>query len=260
MPIELKDFSKFLDIEITDETTNEQLTEAFNAKYVPVETHSKALGELNGQVQHAIKKSFKEIGLEVGADELKDKTTKDLPSIFANAAKAKFSELESQKGATAEEIEKKYQSDFEKLKTSLKDKETLLTDVQTQFEGFKTNVEKEKRNHVIHSEFSKSFGSLKFSESIHELAKEGFKAKLSTQYQFDINEDGQHIVKDVNGNLVPSKAKAGSPASYEEVITTAFKESGLEQVVNPNKTATFAPTPVAVTPSTNSRTIAPRHN
>lgn len=258
MPIELKDFSKFLDIEITDETTNEQLTEAFNAKYVPVETHSKALGELNGQVQHAIKKSFKEIGLEVGADELKDKTTKDLPSIFANAAKAKFTELESQKGATAEEIEKKFAADIEKYKTTLKDKETLLTDVQTQFEGFKTNVEKEKRNHVIQSEFSKSFGSLKFSESIHELAKEGFKAKLSTQYQFDINEDGQHIVKDVNGNLVPSKAKAGSPASYEEVITSAFKESGLEQVVNPNKVNTFAPTPHVTPPNNNGKEVAPR--
>lgn len=257
MPIELKDFSKFLDIEINEETTSEQLTEAFNAKYVPVETHSKALGELNGQVQHAIKKSFKDIGLEVDSAELKDKTTKDLPSIFANAAKAKFTELESQKGATAEEIEKKYQADLDKFKTTLKDKETLLNDVQTQFEGFKTSIEQEKRTGKIQSEFGKSFGSLKFSESIHELAKEGFKAKIATEYQFDLNEEGQHIVKDKEGNLVPSKVKAGSPATYEEVIVDAFKKSGLEQVVNPNKVNTFVPTPAPVQPS-NARPIAPR--
>lgn len=257
MAIEVKDLSSFIGIDITDETTVDQVKEAFNAKYVPVETHSKALGELNGQVQHAIKKEFKAIGLEIDASELKDKTTKDLPSLFANAAKVKFEELESQKGATATEIEAKFKADLEKYKGQLNEKETLLNDVKTQFDGFKTTVETEKRNGKIQGELSKSFGALKFSESVHELAKEGFKAKVSQSFSFDLNEDGKHVVKDKDGNLVTSKLKAGEPASYEEVILSSFKESGLEKVADSNKTTTFVSTPTPVA-SANGRQVAPR--
>lgn len=258
MAVELKDFAKFIDIEITDETTTDDLTNAFNAKYVPVETHSKALGELNGQVQHAIKKEFKAIGLEIDSSELKDKTTKDLPSLFAHAAKAKFEELESQKGATAEQIEAKFKADLEKYKGQLTEKETLLNDVKSQFDGFKTTVETEKRTSKIQGELSKSLSSLKFSDSVHELAKEGFKAKVSQSFSFDLNEDGKPVVKDKDGNLVTSKLKAGEPASYEEVVTMAFKESGLEQVANPTKVSTFVTTPTPIAPNSTSRQVAPR--
>ena len=73
MPIEVKDLADFLGVTITADTTIDTVKEEINAKYVPTERHSTALGELNGKVSHAIKKGFKDIGVEIEASELKDK-------------------------------------------------------------------------------------------------------------------------------------------------------------------------------------------
>jgi len=257
MAIELKDVADFIGIDITEETTVDQIKESFNSKYVPVEKHSKELGAVNGIISSATKKAFKEIGVEYEADEIKGLETKDLPSFFAEKVKAKFTDLESQKGATAEQLEEKYKGDIDKFKGQLLEKDTLLTDVKNQFDTFKTEIGQKERSNKIQGEFGKSLSTLKFSESVHELAKEGFKANLAKTYSFDLNEDGKHVVKDAEGNLITSKVRAGEPATYEEVITTAFKDSGLEQVVNPKKTTTFTPTPVPQ-PSNGSRQVAPR--
>ncbi len=259
MAIELKDVADFIGIEITEETTVDQVKESFNKKYVPTDKHSKALGEVNGIISSATKKAFKDIGIEYDSEELKGMETKDLPSFFATKAKAKFDQYETDKGSTAEQIEEKYKSDIEKYKGQITERDTLLNDVKTQFDTFKTEVGTKERTGKIQGEFAKSIGALKFSESVHELAQEGFKAKLSSTYSFDLNEEGKHVVKDSDGNLITSKVKAGEPATYDEVITTAFKESGLEQVVNPKKTTTFTPTPVpAAAPNGKQRVLAKR--
>lgn len=259
MALELKDISAFTGIELKDDMTPEQLADAFNAKYVPVETHSKALGELNGKVAHAIKKGFKDIGVEVDSAELKDKSLTDLPSIFASAVKVKFDELDSQKGATAETIEAKYKGDIEKYKGIAAEKETMLKTVAADFDGFKATVEQDKRTSKIDSEFSKHYGALKFSETANQYAKVGFQTELTKKYTFDLDTEGKHIVKDKDGKPVMSKVKAAEPASYQEVIDAEFKEAKLGQVVNPNKVHTFAPTPTIPTTTATGRQVAPRH-
>ncbi len=259
MALELKDFGAFLDIEITDETTTDQVKDAFNSKYVTTENHSKALGEVNGILTSAIKKEAKGIDLEFKPEDIKDKTTKELISIFAVNAKAKFTQYETDKGSTNEQLEEKYKGDIDKYKGQLVEKETLLTDLQGVHEAYKTGVVQKERTSKIQGELGKSISTLKFSESVHPLAQEGFKSQLSSKYSFDLNEEGKHVVKDADGKLITSKIKAGEPASYDEVIATAFKDSGLEQVANPKKTSTFVTTPVPVASQNgNYREVAPR--
>jgi len=126
MALELKDFGAFLDIEITDETTTDQVKDAFNSKYVTTENHSKALGEVNGILTSAIKKEAKGIDLEFKPEDIKDKTTKELISIFAVNAKAKFTQYETDKGSTNEQLEEKYKGDIDKYKGQLVERKLCL--------------------------------------------------------------------------------------------------------------------------------------
>ena len=66
--LDAKDVLSFIGFENVNDI--EELKSKFNEKYVPTETHKTTLGEVNGKVTHAIKKNFKEIGIELRADEL----------------------------------------------------------------------------------------------------------------------------------------------------------------------------------------------
>lgn len=239
MPIELKDIAEFTGLVITDETTLDDVKSKFNELYVPVKKHSDTLGELNGKVSHAIHKAAKELGLEIPKEAFKDKNIYELPSVLGEFAKTRMEELESAKGATAEEIEAKYKSDLEKYKGKVTEKESLLADVQGQFETFKTQVETDRRKSKVESEYGKVFGGLKFAETVKDLEKAGFEAMLKNNYQFDLDDEGLPVVKDKDGKAVTSTAKAGTLATFEEVITSEFKKLGLDSKVDPKKVSTF---------------------
>jgi hypothetical protein len=251
--MEIKDLKEFLGV---DADNIDSFKEAFNKKYVPTETHSKTLGEINGKVTHEIKKAFKGIGVEVTSDELKDKSLTEIPALVSEKVKARFEELESATKLTKEQIEEKVGKDLSKYKQQLADLTTIHETTKHEYESFKQNVETEKRNFVINSKKSSVIGGLKFSEAANEFSRKGWEVSLNEKYAFDI--DGEnYVVRDAKGNIVPSTIKAGEAATYEEIIEKEFKQSGLGAVVNPNKVTTFV-TPTVQQPA-NGRKLAPRH-
>jgi len=261
MPIEIKEVADFLGVKIEETTTLDDLKSQFNTKFVTADKVNTAVGEITGKAVHALKKGFKEIGLEVDAAELKDKAITEIPTIFANAAKAKFDEYEKTKGLTTEQAEAKYKADLDKAHKQINDLSGLLDTTKNEFTNFKTEVVTKERKGAISSEFEGAISKLKFSESVPALAIKGFKADLTETLQFDIDDTtGQRIVRDSKGEIIKSKAKHGEFASYEEVITEKFVASKLGAVVDPNKVPKFgAPTPQYTPPSTGQRQVAPRH-
>lgn len=251
--MEIKDLTEFLGV--TAENIND-FKEAFNKKYIFTETHSKTLGEINGKVSHELKKAFKAIGVEVTSEELKEKSLTEIPALISEKVKSRFEELESATKLTKEQIEEKVGKDLSKYKQQLADLTTIHETTKNEYETFKSQVETDKRNFVINTKKSQVIGGLKFSESANEFARKGWEISLSEKYAFDIDE-GRHIVRDGNGNIVPSTVKAGEPASYEEVIEKEFKQSGLGAVTDPKKVTTFV-TPQPTIP-TNGKKLAPRH-
>lgn len=261
MPIEIKEVADFLGVKIEETTTLDDLKSQFNTKFVTADKVNTAVGEITGKAVHALKKGFKEIGLEVDAAELKDKAITEIPTIFANAAKAKFDEYEKTKGLTTEQAEAKYKGDLDKAHKQITDLNGLLDTTKNEFTNFKTEVVTKERKGAISREFESVVGKLKFSESVPALAIKGFKADLSESFQFDIDDaTGKPVVRDANGELVKSKAKHGEYATYEEVITEKFVASKLGAVVDSKKVPNFgAPTPQYTPPATGQRQVAPRH-
>lgn len=260
MPIEIKEVADFLGVKIEDTTTLDDLKSQFNTKFVTADKVNTAVGEITGKAVHALKKGFKEIGLEIDAAELKDKAITEIPTIFANAAKAKFDEYEKTKGLTTEQAEAKYKADLDKAHKQINDLTGLHSSTIAEFDKFKTDVVTKERNNAINSEFDKVFNSLKFSETKDKYAVKGFRTDLNEAYTFDLSEDGRPVVRDSKGELVKSKAKHGEYATYEEVITEKFTAEKMGAVVDTKKVPTFgAPTPQYTPPSTGQRQVAPRH-
>lgn len=260
MPIELKDVAEFLGVKIEDATTLDDLKTQFNTKFVTADRVNAAVGEITGKTLTAIKREFKGVGLEIDPADLKDKAITEIPSLFASAVKAKFDEYETTKGLTNEQADAKYKADLDKAHKQITDLNGLLDTTKNEFTNFKTEVVTKERKGAISREFESVVGKLKFSESVPALAVKGFKADLSESFQFDIDDNGKHVVRDASGELVKSKAKHGEYATYEEVITEKFAASKLGAVVDSKKVPTFgAPTPTYTPPPSGSRQVAARH-
>ena len=243
--IELKDFADFVGIELTDDSTMDTVKTAFNEKYVPAEKYSTGLGELNGKVSHSIGKAAKELGIELTKDDTKDKPLHELPLILAAKLKGRMDELAGDKSATQEEIENKYKGQLTTFEQKVKDLSELNQSLSTQFEGYKVEVETKERNGKINSVKSEALGKLPWSQTATPILKKGFEATIAEKFKFDLDGDAP-VVRDSAGNIVQSKAKAGAPASYEEVISMEFEASGLKAAADNKKVSTFGANPVPV--------------
>ena len=258
MRIELKDFADFVGIELTDDSTMDTVKAAFNEKYVPAEKYSTSLGELNGKVSHSIGKAAKELGIELTKDETKDKPLHELPLLLAAKLKGRMDELTNDKSATQEQIEAKYKGDLTAKEQKIADLTALNQGLSTQFEGFKVEVETKERNGKINFVKSDALGKLPWSQTATPIMRKGFEAVIAEKFKFDLDGDSP-VVRDSGGNIVQSKAKAGTAASYEEVIAMEFEASGLKSVADSKKVPTFGANPIHVQAPNNGFQPAPRH-
>ena len=256
--LEAKEVLSFIGFD--DVNDIEELKTKFNEKYVPAETHKTTLGEVNGKFTHAVKKSFKEAGIEVSSDELKDVSTTDIPALYATKVKAKFEELEGQTKLTKEQMESKLNDDLGKYKQQVQDYETKLNTVKTEYETFKTETETANKNREINTRLNAAKSQLKFSDKVDDFTKKGFHLSVNEKYSFEV-QDGKEAVRNDKGELIMSKVNAGESASFNEVYENEFKATDLGVKADSKKVTTFV-TPSAtasqstVTPK---REIAPRH-
>lgn len=246
---------KFLGIEAEN---LDQFKEKFNESYIPSDKLGSELGAFKGQTTTAIKQAFRDFDIEVTSDELKDKKLTEIPSLYAEKLKAKFTELESSKKLTNEQLEEKYGNDIQKYKTQLTEKEELLNGLRTEFETFKTNVATEKKQLTIDTKKNAIIGSLPFSENTDKYQKNGWLSEINSSYQFDIDDEGnERVLKD--GKPIQSAQKAGTFATYEEVIKGEFEKTPFKAVANPKQVRKFVTEPSGKTVGVNGRKLASRH-
>jgi|FLOH01.1.fsa_nt_gi hypothetical protein len=255
--LEVKDVLSFIGFDNVKDI--EELKKGFNEKYIPSETHKTTLGEVNGKVTHAIKKNFKEVGIDISSDELKDVSTTDLPALYASKVKAKFEELESQTKLTKEQVESKLSEDLNKYKQQVTDLTKMKDTLSSEYTQFKTNVELENKNREINTRLNTAKGSLKFSDKVDEFTKKGFHVSVNEKFKFEVNE-GKEAVRNDKGELVMSKANAGMPATFSEVYQEEFNATPFAAVADKTKVTTFVtPSQSASTQTTQVREVAPRH-
>ncbi len=247
-------------IGITDVKDLDELKTKFNEKYLPTETHNKTLGELNGKFTHALKKSFKELDVDIASDELKDINTVDVPALYSAKVKARFDDYETNSKLTKEQMESKLNDDLGKYKQQVNDWETKFSTVKTEYDDFKAKTESDNKNREVNTRLNTAKSGLTFSEQKSDLEKKGFFVSVKEKYSFEVT-DNKEAVRNDKGELIMSKSNAGEAASFSEVYQDEFKAADLGAKSNPKKVTTFTgngggSNPI---PPVHKREVAKRH-
>lgn len=256
---ELKELAKYFGLpeDANIDAIKGHVTEA----YVSKEVHTKALGETHGKTTHELVKAAKDAGIEIEKSELKELDTKGVAGLIADRFKSKLAESESGKSATAAEVEAKYKGEIEQWKKKYTDLDTRYTQLGSEFDGYKVEVDTKAKNAKKSDLYKTSASKLKFGAAVDELSREGFYAKVNKKYDFDLAEDGSTLfaIDRETGKRVPSKTKSATDATIDEIFEAEFKaHPNLAAVADPKKVHTFVGSvpPVEVKPV---RQVAPRH-
>lgn len=255
-PIQPNDIYQYLGIEEDGIDSIESFRDKFEGEYVkksvikdPKSNEYKELmpsfvGRVTGSTQTALNRKLKEYGIELDAEEIKDKRIEDVLefgiSKLADTMHGKITELESRNGKGSDEVAKEFETKLSSYKKKYTELEDAHTKLKQEFvnaeENWKTNLKSERINHLVAKENEK----IKWKNGIKDIEKEGFFSRLKNNYKIDYDETSNQLdIFDSQGNRIPNTKKSGTWKTYSEIL----EEEGLKNEVwstneNANKTNT----------------------
>lgn len=211
-----------------------------------------ATGKVLGAIQTKFQSTAKGFGIEFKPEEIKDATPEKLFELsltkLTNASTTAQEELKKQIGAPPDARVKEWEEKYNTLNTKYSDTEKLLSSTNEAFTSFKNQTQSEIKNAKLSFQTEQEYGKIEamFKPGINEVEKLGFRSAVSTKAKFDFGDDGKLIVTDLEGHLIPSKAKHGEFQKPEEFL----KELGLQLGVIPVNPHANKQIPKAYVPQT----------
>lgn len=244
----IKELQEVLGITDIDFETAEvaDITEKVNATYVPLAgieknklVKDKIAGGIFGGVTTTLAKHF---GL-TSSDIVDESTGKNLPyeKLFEKVKtnyETKISELSA--GAGSDETVKKLQKQLEAKTAEV----NTLNGKYTELQAEKTNIETEWsgkfKAKTINEKVGKAKSGIldKLSDEYHknELLREGFENKFASEYDVDLDESENLVVKAKStGEVVKSKKNAATPATFEDIFISFAEAKGIVKKNNGGK-------------------------
>lgn len=175
-------------------------------------------GKRIGALETAFKKSLKSVGVDFENAELKDKKIEDYFTIAASKISTKIKEFEGMAGQTNDEAVKEWQDKYTKLEAKANDYKKSWESTQTEFDGFRTTVEEEKKTGKVKQYEQSAWAAYKWPAGIDELKKEGFVSYINKNYKIQLDETGQPFATDKDGNRIKSGKTHGAFKSLEEIL------------------------------------------
>lgn len=243
------DLNKFLDfVGITpgddEELTQDLLHEKFSSKYVSVDKAGdhedivkNVTGRRMGSLTTLLKQQARELGVEL--PDAKDAKFEDLLTHTITAYKestaGKINELESAlKSGDSDDVVKEWQKKYQSLESKFKDTQSLLEQNKNQFEEFKTNAIKEKREIKLNTVIGGAMNSIKYKSDITDVERAGFKSLVNEKYLFQFDENDNPFIADKQtGKRIPNESKMGEFLTIDEVLSREAEQQKLI-AVNPS--------------------------
>jgi hypothetical protein len=240
--MELKDVLSYLGVD--EVKTIDEFKNAFEADHVKIsaikdlrETNPKlkqvfdgVTAPLLGKAENKLKGILKENGIVFEQGELKDKGFEDIAELAKEKLKTKFAEYESKVGQGGDAALKEMQEKYSKIEKEYNNTKELLGTTKNEFEQHKLSADATLKNFKIEIADKNAFGKLKLKEGVKEIELVGFKTLFNQSYQRDFDEQGNLIIKDKQGNLIPSKAKSGTFKTIEEIYQEEAIKAGIVDV------------------------------
>ena len=253
---DLKQFCEFTGIEAEN---FDQFKEQFQSKFIVKENvikdpeiTDKIYGKIMGSQMTKIRQMFKEEGVEFTEDETKTiKKNDELLVLGLSKLKGGFiNQIEDVKKSTtvgADQRLQEYETRIAKIEKEKNDIKAAWKSTGEEFERYKLDMASSLKNKEVDFRLAKAKETLKMRPKINEAERAGFEAILKNRLKFDLDDNGQLITMNANGERIKSKVKAGDFMPAEEAMQDIINELGLGDT-NPHA---GKPAPMAQQAATN---------
>ena len=253
---DLKSFCEFTGIEAE---TFDQFKEQFQSKFIvrenvikDPELTDKIYGKIMGSQMTKIRQMFKEEGVEFSEDETKSiKKNDELLTLGLSKLKGGFiNQIEDVKKSSSVGTDQRiqeYEARIAKIEKEKNDIKSAWKSTGEEFEKYKFEMASSLKQKEVDFRLAKAKEVLKMRPKINEAERAGFEAILKNRLKFDLDDNGQLVTMNANGERIKSKVKAGDFMSAEEAMQDIINELGLGDT-NPHA---GKPAPLAQQASTN---------
>lgn len=233
---EFKQLCEFTGIEAEN---LDQFKEQFQSKFIVKENvikdpelTDKIYGKIMGSQMTKIRQMFKEEGVEFSEDETKSvKKNDELFMLGLNKLKGSFvnqiEEVKKTSTTGTDDRLKDYEAKLQKLEKEKNDIKNAWKSTGEEFEKYKFDVANTIKNKEIEFKLSKAKEVLKMRPKINDAERAGFEAIMRNKLKFDLDDNGQLVTLNANGERIKSKVKAGDFMPAEEALQDIINELGL---------------------------------
>lgn len=231
MPIDPKEFLNYIgipeDVESLDEA-KEKFNSAFIKKDMQAikdekELYGKVVGAYNESNKTLFKRTAKELGIDLSGEDLdKMHIGQIIETVVPKTYKGFIDQINALKESSGKGVNEKIQAlqaEYEKFKADNQEKITGYDTVKGEFESYKTAKEREMADFKINIKRNEYHSKAPWSEQAGNLTKHGFlSSRIDPKYNFVLDESGDIIPTDKNGNRIPDPSKAGAYKNYMQVL------------------------------------------
>lgn len=188
------------------------------------ELTGRIVGKSLKQIEKAFFSDIKDLGIELGDDDLKDaKQTYDKIKIGLSKVKEHHSstvkglqELAEKKGGDAS---KEWQEKYGKAEQRAADNEGLVKTLQQQIKEKEDWAKNQIKSFKINDAKKNAFGKVQFKDGLTELERVGFEHMFNSKYEIDLDDkESPFIYEKETKKRIDNKAVVGTFMGIEDVL------------------------------------------
>lgn len=240
MAIELKEVLAFTGIEaesIEDFKANfEKTFLKKDAALKDKEFVNSVVGKRLHGVSNKLKNTLTKYGVELDDEDVSKKPLEDLIEIgldrYNEATKGTINELTEKANKNSGEQTKELQEKYSKLESKFNDTKKSLSDLSTEYTGFKEKAATDLKNVKIQTIREQAMGKIPRRSDIeakqYGLMLTGFENTIDSKFKIDLDENNQPFIADKKtGERFRDPSKAGEFLGIEDVLKKEAAELGI---------------------------------
>ena len=228
MAIKTEDILEYLGVDKSTDSI-EKFKETFEPEFIrkkliaeDKEIVSQITGKALGSLTTKAKSIAKKYGVELSADEIKDKKVEEIQELaFEKLAASNLSavnELQAKVGQGKDDAVKEWEGKYQKLESKFNDTSKLHATTLSEFTAFKEQTAGQIKGIKLATLKDAAFGKLKLKSNISDIEKAGFNSIVQEKYSFDLDEKGELFVADKKGERIKSEKVTGTFKNIDEVL------------------------------------------
>lgn len=193
---------------------------------------NRATAKLRSVMRSTLKKhigAFDLEGIEINDETDPVKLLKELHEPIAKKYGEQISALETaMKDKSGDKVVKEWENKFNEVNKKYTDLNGLHLEQVKKYGELESSVKSEKLNGRIDGYWKDALGQVKFKQGLDELTKEGFVAKMKSEFQLHVDEADSIYTTDKEGKRIADKAKAQKFHELPELLAQKAKEFKLD--------------------------------